>query len=98
MIRYDSMLRLVLGMILVLATFNAGRASDTSSPDVSDLMSLISGNNDSYITAVDLAFFLATHNYDAVPEDGYVVVRLDRRSCKLVPNGKEPGLAVVTDL
>jgi len=92
------MLCLVLGMILVLATFNAGRASDTSSPDVSDLISLISGNDDSHTTAVDLAFFLATHNYDAAPEEGYVIVRLDGRSYKLVPNGKESGLAEVIAL
>jgi hypothetical protein len=40
----------------------------------------------------DLAFFLATHNYGAVPRDGYVEVDLNGQICKLVPNGNEPGL------
>lgn len=40
----------------------------------------------------DLAFFLATHNYSAVPEDGYVNVDLDGKICRLVPNGDKPGL------
>jgi hypothetical protein len=29
------------------------------------------------MTSNDLAFFLASHNFDATPKDGYVEVKLD---------------------
>lgn len=45
------------------------------------------------MTSNDLAFFLATHNYDATPKDSYVVVKLDGMVYKAVPNGYGPGLA-----
>jgi hypothetical protein len=44
------------------------------------------------MNSLDLAFFLATHNYSAVPKDGYVNVDLDSKICRLVPNGDKPGL------
>jgi hypothetical protein len=40
----------------------------------------------------DLAFFLATHNYNAVPRDGYVELNLNGTIYKLIPNSKKPGL------
>ncbi len=46
--------------------------------------------------ALDLAFFLATHNFDATPEDGNVIVKLEGMICSLTPNGERPGLADVT--
>ena len=56
---------------------------------------LISYNEDVWISAQDLAFFLATHNYDAVPKDGYVEVHIDKTVLKLVPNGDKPGLCEI---
>jgi hypothetical protein len=35
----------------------------------------------------DLAFFLATHNYDATPNEGYVQVIVDGTIYRAVPNG-----------
>jgi hypothetical protein len=60
--------------------------------DISELKKLISCNEDTRMNSQDLAFFLATHNYRAVPRDGCVEVNLDGKICKLIPNGNEPGL------
>jgi hypothetical protein len=48
------------------------------------------------MTAEDLAFFLAMHNYDATPKDGFVQVKMDGTIYSLVPNGANPGLAHLT--
>ena len=60
--------------------------------DISDLNNLISGNEDARMNSLDLAFFLATHNYNAVPRDGYVELNLNGIIYKLVPNSEKPGL------
>ena len=60
--------------------------------DISDLKKLISVNEDTRMNSLDLAFFLATHNYSVVPKDGYVNVDLDGKIFRLVPNGDKPGL------
>jgi hypothetical protein len=44
----------------------------------------------------DLAFFLATHDFDAVPKKDHVEVNIDGSVYKLVPNGQLSGLANVT--
>jgi len=41
--------------------------------DISDLKKLISGNEDTRVNSQDLAFSLATHNYNGVPRDGYSI-------------------------
>lgn len=38
------------------------------------------------MTPNDLAFFLATHNFDATPKDGYVQVKIDGTIRKIVLN------------
>jgi hypothetical protein len=59
-----------------------------------DLWLLISSYEDIGITVQDLAFFLATHGYDATPERSYVTVRFsDGSVAYLTPNGGEPRLA-----
>jgi len=60
--------------------------------DISDLESLIANNEDTRIGSQDLAFFLATHNYNAIPRDDYVELNLNGKICKLIPNGDMPGL------
>jgi len=67
-----------------------------ASDDYSALMKLITDNEDSHMNVLDLAFFLATHNFDATPEEGYVIVKLDGTIYSLTPNGEKPGLAEVT--
>jgi len=61
--------------------------------EITEFQNLISQNEDTHITPNDLAFFLATHNYDATPKDGYVQVRMSGTIYKVVPNGAKPGLA-----
>jgi hypothetical protein len=51
-----------------------------------DLTKLISQYQDAHMTVEDLAFFLATHNYNATPKDGYVQVIFDGTNYKAVPN------------
>ena len=58
-----------------------------------ELSKLISQSEDTNMTPNDLAFFLATHNYDATPKNGYVQVKIDSTIYKVVPNGSQPGLA-----
>ncbi|MCX6673660.1 MAG: hypothetical protein NTY37_07775 [Methanothrix sp.] len=59
-------------------------------------MKLISETEDLRIGVNDLAFILATHDFDATPKGDYVEVRLNDAVLKLVPNGQQPGLANVT--
>jgi hypothetical protein len=47
------------------------------------------------MTVEDLAFFLATHNYNATPKEGYVQVIVDGTIYKAVPNSTT-GLAELT--
>ena len=60
--------------------------------EYAELSKLISQNEDTRITADDLAFFLANHNYDATPMDSYVQVEIDDIIYMVVPNGAHPGL------
>jgi hypothetical protein len=57
------------------------------------LLELITQNEDIHMTAEDLAFFLDTHNYDATPKEGLVQVKINNTICDLMPNGASPGLA-----
>ncbi len=81
----------LIGVALAFAIPASG-ASD----DYSALMKLIADNEDSHMNAMDLAFLLATHNFDATPEAGYVIVKLDGIIYSLTPNGEKPGLSEVT--
>ena len=63
-----------------------------------NLKEVISQCHDTHMTVEDLAFFLATHNHDAMPKDVCVELKLNGENCKLVPNGKEPGLCSIKDL
>jgi len=69
-----------------------------ASDDYSAFVKLITENEDISINAMDLAFLLATHNFDATPEAGYVIVKLNGMIYSLTPNGKKPGLADVTTI
>ena len=42
--------------------------------DSKELTKLVSQSNDARMTPNDLAFFLATHNFDATPKDGYTAM------------------------
>lgn len=79
----------IMAVCIIAVGLNTASAS---SQDISDLKKLISVNEDSRMNSQDLAFFLVTHNYSAVPKDGYVNIDVDGKIYKLVPNGDKPGL------
>jgi hypothetical protein len=60
-----------------------------------NLKVVISQYHDTHMTVEDLAFFLATHNYNATPKDGYVQVTIDDTIYKAIPNSTT-GLAELT--
>jgi hypothetical protein len=82
-------LRAIMAACILMALINTAFAMRE---DISDLKKLISVNEDIRMNSLDLAFFLATHNYSVVPKDGYVNVDLDGKIYRLVPNGDKPGL------
>ncbi len=59
---------------------------------ISDLRELISSFDDPRMNSFDLAYYLATHGYDATPEEGYVVIVLNGSTYNLIPNADRPGL------
>jgi hypothetical protein len=80
--------------LLVLTLIFAPSAGEKGD-DLEELIQLLSSLNDPKITVSDLAFLLATHNYDAWPAKGYVELRLNGKIFKLIPNGDDPGLCNV---
>ena len=79
--------------IMVACIITAGlNTVSASGEDISDLKKLISVNEDVRMNFQDLAFFLATHNFNVVPKDSYVELDMNGRIYKLVPNGDKPGL------
>ena len=89
-------IRLYLVVIFVLLAFLSIAPISTGVSDKSELTKLILGDVDPLINVNDLAFLLATHDFDAMPKGDYVEVRLNNTVYKLVPNGRYPGLANVT--
>ncbi len=85
-IRYLNLALIVSLMMLSLST------ATVASDDISNLKKLISASNDPKMSTQDLAFFLATHNYDVTPKEGYVELRLDGQVYRLTPNGDKPGI------
>jgi hypothetical protein len=79
--------------IVIMMAVPAVSASKATLPD---LLSTISSFDDPRMDVQDLAFYLATHDFDASPKDGYVEVSMDCSLFKLVPNGSAPGLCSVT--
>ena len=80
---------LIMSVCLLLVFLSA---VSIAADELSDLKRITSSMEDHRIDANDLAFFLASHNLDAVPRGEYVEVRIDGRTLKLVPNGDKPGL------
>jgi hypothetical protein len=84
---------LIVAIVCVAFAPSCHASSEASSSQLSEL---ISQNEDVQMTAEDLAFFLAMHNFDATPKDGFVQVRVNGIIYNLVPNGANPGLANLT--
>lgn len=62
-------------------------AASASSDDKSNLKRIILASSDLNMNTQDLAFFLATHNYDVIPKAGYVKLRIDGQSYKAALDG-----------
>jgi K+ transporter len=60
-----------------------------------NLKDVISQYHDAHMTVEDLAFFLATHNFNATPKGGYVQITIGSTIYKAVPNS-ETGLAEIS--
>jgi hypothetical protein len=73
----------LIAAIVCALSASTGYASGTA--DNTGLLKLISRNEDPHMTLNDLAFFLASHNFDATPKDDYVEVKLDGLVYKAVP-------------
>lgn len=68
--------------------------SSSVATEVNDLWLLLSSYEDIGITVKDLAFFLVTHGYDALPGKSYVTVEIsDGSEVYLTPNGGAERLA-----
>ena len=77
-------------LMIIAITVPTVSASGVS---LSDLKSSISSFDDPRMDVEDLAFYLASHGFDASPKGGYVEVDLGGQIYKLMPNGSAPGLA-----
>jgi hypothetical protein len=86
----------VIIIIFIILTSQFITALSSAAADNSALMKLISDNEDQRMGVKDLAFFLVTHDFDAVPKKDYVEVQIDDTLYVLVPNGQLSGLANVT--
>jgi len=83
-------------LIFIILTSPSFIALSSAATDNSALTNFISQNEDPRMGVKDLAFFLVTHDFDAVPKKDHVEVQIDGTVYKLVPNGQYPGLANVT--
>ena len=82
-------------VLIALAIMMAVPTVSASGESVSDLKSLISSFDDPHMNVQDLAFYLASHGFDAAPRGSYAEVSLGGTILKLVPNGSEPGLCSI---
>jgi len=82
----------IISIVIILAL----PAVSASSNSLSDLKSLVSSFDDPRMSAGDLAFYLASHGFDAKPKGGFVQVDLGGHAYRLTPNGSAPGLCNIT--
>jgi hypothetical protein len=86
------MTKYLVGLIaacMVLITLNCASATED---ELYDLKSLVTAFEDVHMNSQDLAFYLATHGYNAVPKNGCVELSLYGQTYRLTPNGSRPGL------
>ena len=71
---------------LICIVFVSANPAIGAAAENCDLTEVISQFYDTHMTVEDLAFFLATHNFNATPKEGYVQVIVDGAIYKAVPN------------
>ncbi|MGD0950991.1 MAG: hypothetical protein ABR985_01105 [Methanotrichaceae archaeon] len=89
------MMRLIVSYLIAAITWVIFVSANPAFGAVAENQNLkvaISQYQDTHMTVIDLAFFLATHNYNAIPKDGYVQITIDGTVYRAVPNS-ETGLA-----
>jgi hypothetical protein len=79
----------LLAIIILLALPTVSAAGNS----LSELKSSISSFDDPRMGTEDLAFYLASHGFDATPNGNCVEIDLGGHIYKLTPNGSAPGLA-----
>jgi hypothetical protein len=93
---YNNINLYIIIIILIILPFQSFASLSSAASDNSALMKLITQNEDPRMGVKDLAFFLVTHDFDAVPKKDHVEVQIDGTLYVLVPNGQLSGLANVT--
>lgn len=83
---------LVISIIQISILAGLLQMASASGNDILELRESLFAYEDPKIVVQDLAFYLVTHNYDAMPMDDYVEVKLNGTLYKLIPNGNKPGL------
>ena len=81
---------------LILVAMVLAIPADASS--LSDLRTQISSFDDPRIDSYELAFYLASHGFDATPVGDFVLVDLEGQVYRLTPNGASPGLCNIAAL
>jgi len=81
-----------MAVMIMMAALPPAAASSAS---LSDLQEAISSFDDPRMNAQDLAFYLATHGFDARPSESWVEVDLGGSIFKLTPNGSKTGLCEI---
>jgi hypothetical protein len=81
----------LISLVIMLALPTASASNES----LSDLKSSISSFDDPRMDVEDLAFYLATHDFDANPKGGCVEVDLGGNIYILTPNGSAPGLCSI---
>ncbi len=86
----------LMAAIICAAIIASMSCPSAATDDYTNLVKLITDSEDVRIDTQDLAFLLVTHGFDATPEDGYTIVKLDKKIYEVRPNGVKPGLADIS--
>jgi hypothetical protein len=89
--RWLKEIKAIMAICIIAVSLNTGM-SFGENESISSLKNLLTSFDDPGMNSRDLAFFLVTHNYDAVPVGSHVEVNLEGNVYWLFPNGEYPGL------
>jgi len=84
------LIRVIMAVLILVST--------TAACTDNELILYLAGHEDRLIDAPDLAFVLATHNFDARPDGNLVLVKTEKATYFLEPNGQKPGLANIVSI
>jgi hypothetical protein len=84
--------RVYLMILLIIASVCSTTSASASDEGLFDLKELTSSFDDPQMNSYDLAFYLATHGFNAVPDSGHVELSQSGSIYILTPNGEKPGL------